>query len=108
MGKTIDFPPTIRIGILVYEGFEPIDVWALPRPSQSRVSLAQIIQSPPPYPFEIKFISNELRPRGKTKAVPLPVKSSNGPRVLCGEIAQESSYTWPHAPGFMLTSAPRT
>ena len=27
MTKPTPFPPTIRIGILVYEGFEPIDVW---------------------------------------------------------------------------------
>ena len=27
MSTTDQFPETIRIGILVYEGFEPIDVW---------------------------------------------------------------------------------
>ena len=31
MSTTDQFPETIRIGILVYEGFEPIDVWGLYR-----------------------------------------------------------------------------
>jgi len=36
--------------------------------------------SPPPYPFEIVLISNELKPKA-AGARPAPVKSANGPRV---------------------------
>jgi putative intracellular protease/amidase len=81
MGNTIDFPRTIRIGILVYDGFEPIDVWGFTEAFAISRFIGTDYQSPPPYPFEILFISNELRPRGKPKAVPLPVKSENGPHV---------------------------
>ncbi len=81
MNNQIDFPPTIRIGILVYEGFEPIDVWGFTEAFAISRFLGTDYQSPPPYPFEILFISNELRPAGRSSAVPAPVKSSNGPRV---------------------------
>src|SRR2546423_15692078 len=85
MGKTIDFPPTIRIGILVYDGFEPIDVWGF----TEAFAISRFIGTPylgeepppPPYPFEILFISNEVRPHGKKNATPAPVKSENGPRA---------------------------
>ena len=81
MGKTIEFPPTIRIGILVYDGFEPIDVWGFTEAFAISRFIGTDYQSPPPYPFEVLFISNELRSREKSKAVPAPVKSENGPRV---------------------------
>src|ERR1041385_4855348 len=81
MANKIDFPPTIRIGILVYEGFEPIDVWGFTEAFAISRFVGTDYQSPPPYPFEILFISNEVRPRGNSKAVPAPVKSENGPRV---------------------------
>jgi putative intracellular protease/amidase len=85
MGNKVDFPPTIRIGILVYDGFEPIDVWGFTEAFAISRFIGTPYQGPtpppPPYPFEILFISNEVRPRGKSKAVPAPVKSENGPRV---------------------------
>jgi putative intracellular protease/amidase len=81
MSNTTDFPKTIRIGILVYEGFEPIDVWGFTEAFAISRFIGTDYQSPPPYPFEILFISNETRPAGKRDAVPAPVKSSNGPRV---------------------------
>ena len=37
MTTTNQFPETIRIGILVYDGFEPIDVWALQKLSRFHV-----------------------------------------------------------------------
>ena len=37
--------------------------------------------SPPPYPFEIVLISNEVKPSRNASALPAPVKSANGPRV---------------------------
>jgi transcriptional regulator GlxA family with amidase domain len=75
------FPPTIRIGILVYEGFEPIDVWGFTEAFTISRFIGTDYQSPPPYPFKVLFISNDERPAGKPNAVPLPVKSANGPRV---------------------------
>jgi putative intracellular protease/amidase len=84
MNVDIDFPPTIRIGILVYDGFEPIDVWGF----SEAFAIARFIGTPyqgpnpppPPYPFEVILISNEVRPTGKNPGIPAPVKSENGPR----------------------------
>lgn len=81
MNAKIDFPLTIRIGILVYEGFEPIDVWGFTEAFAISRFIGTAYQSPPPYPFEILFISNEVRPSGKPHEAPGPVKSANGPRV---------------------------
>ena len=81
MTTTSQFPPTIHIGILVYEGFEPIDVWGFTEAFAVSRFIGTDYQSPPPYPFEVLFISNEVCPAGKPSAVPVPVKSSNGPCV---------------------------
>ena len=82
MKPKIDFPPTIRIGILVYEGFEPIDVWGFTEAFAISRFIGTDYQSPPPCPFEVLLISNEVRPAGKSSsAVPAPVKSFNGARV---------------------------
>lgn len=75
------FAPTIRVGILVYEGFEPIDVWGFTEALAISRFIGTDYQSPPPYPFEILFISNEVKPSSKDEKAPAPVKSSNGPRV---------------------------
>ncbi len=75
------FPPTIRIGILVYEGFEPIDVWGFTEAFAISRFIGTDYQDPLPYPFEILFVSNEVKPPGKSAATPQPVKSANGPRV---------------------------
>lgn len=74
-----NFPPTIRIGILVYNGFEPIDVWGFTEAFVQARFIGTGYLSPPPYPFEVLFISNEIRPT--REAVPAPIKSHNGPRV---------------------------
>jgi putative intracellular protease/amidase len=81
MATAPNFPPTIRIGILVYEGFEPIDVWGFTEAFAVSRFIGTDYQSPPPYPFEVLLISNEVRPAGKKTAVPAPVKCMNGPRV---------------------------
>ena len=75
------FPPTIRIGILVYQGFEPIDVWGFTEAFAISRFIGTGHSSPPPYPFEIVLISNAVKPSRNTSAVPAPVKSTNGPRV---------------------------
>jgi putative intracellular protease/amidase len=75
------FPPTIRIGILVYPGFEPIDVWGFSEAFTRSRFIGTGFQSPPPYPFEIVLISIEVKPSRNASAEPAPVKSTNGPRV---------------------------
>jgi putative intracellular protease/amidase len=79
MTKPTPFPATIRVGILVYEGFEPIDVWGFTEAFAISRFIGTDYQSPPPYPFEILLISNEVKPSGKS--IPAPVKCANGPRV---------------------------
>lgn len=76
------FPPTQRIGILVFPDFEPLDVWGF----IEAFSIARFIgtgyDSPVPdrMPFDIKFISTELC-GDRQDAIPAPVSSFNGPRV---------------------------
>ena len=79
MNGNTSFPSTLRIGIFVYKGFEPIDVWGFTEAFAISRFLGTDYQSPPPYPFEVLLISNEVRP--SRKAIPAPVKSANGPRV---------------------------
>lgn len=75
-----DFPRTLRIGILVFDNFEPLDVWGFVQAFSISRFIGTSYDDPPPYPFEVFFISNELNP-GRADAVPKLVKSYNGPRV---------------------------
>ena len=81
MSSAQSFPPTIRIGILVYDGFEPIDVWGFVEAFAISRFIGTGYGSPPPYPFEILFISNQVKPSENAGQSPAPVKSNNGPRV---------------------------
>lgn len=74
-----DFPPTLRVGILVFEGFEPLDVWGFAEAFTVARFIGTGYSSPTPYPFEVVLISNQCRPEGG--GAPAPVKSTNGPRV---------------------------
>jgi transcriptional regulator GlxA family with amidase domain len=78
--QSSSFLRTLRIGILVFNNFEPIDVWGFVQAFSIARFIGTGYDSPPPYPFEIVFISNETNP-GTPGAVPKPVKSYNGPRV---------------------------
>ncbi|HSS77284.1 MAG TPA: DJ-1/PfpI family protein [Thermoanaerobaculia bacterium] len=80
MSDTNSFPRTLRIGILVFDGFEPLDVWGFVEAFSISRFIATNYASPPPYPFEIVLISNQCKPQG-AEATPAPVKSANGPRV---------------------------
>jgi transcriptional regulator GlxA family with amidase domain len=75
------FPPTIRIGILTYPGFEPLDVWGFTEAFTISRFIGTNYNDPPPYPFQVLFISNDDVPKGKNPPPPPPVASSNGPRV---------------------------
>ena len=75
------FPPPIRVGILVYKGFEPIDVWGFTEAFAISRFPGTGYVDPPAYPFKVLLISNEVRPSGDADAVPAPVMAMNGPRV---------------------------
>ncbi|HEY0555635.1 MAG TPA: DJ-1/PfpI family protein [Thermoanaerobaculia bacterium] len=81
MNDTNGFPRTLRVGILVFDGFEPIDIWGFAEAFTISRFIGTNYFSPPPYPFEVVFISNQCRPAGEGSATPAPVKSYNGPRV---------------------------
>jgi transcriptional regulator GlxA family with amidase domain len=71
MAKKVARPATQRIGIFVFDKFEPIDVWGFVQAFAIARYLGQGYADKPPYPFEIVLI-------GKTAA---NVKSYNGPSV---------------------------
>ncbi|HEY2290857.1 MAG TPA: DJ-1/PfpI family protein [Thermoanaerobaculia bacterium] len=79
MSDTENFPRTLRVGILVFDGFEPIDVWGFLEAFSISRFIGTSYFSPPPYPFEVVLIANQNRPDGG--GMPEPVKSANGPRV---------------------------
>lgn len=62
-------PRTLRVGILIFEGFEPIDVFGFVEAFSIARFLGQKYEDPPPYPFESVLIGRHV---GK-------VKSINGP-----------------------------
>ena len=80
MSEMDSFPRTLRIGSLVFDGFEPIDVWGFTEAFAISRFIGTGYASPPPYPFEVVLISNQCKPDGGG-AAPAPVKSYNGPRV---------------------------
>jgi putative intracellular protease/amidase len=81
MSDACRFPRTLRIGILVFDGFEPIDAWGFTEAFTISRFIGTSYFSPPPYPFEVVFISNQCKPDAPEVATPAPVKSTNGPRV---------------------------
>ena len=74
------FPRTQRIGILVFNDFEPLDVWGFIEAFAISRFIGTAYDSPPPFPFETVLISNEVK-GPSSGAQPAPVKSMNGPRV---------------------------
>ncbi len=66
------FPPTQRIGILVFDGFEPLDVFGFVEAFSIARFLGAGYASSSPYPFEVVLIAREI---AKTK-------SANGPSVM--------------------------
>ncbi|MCB9763874.1 MAG: DJ-1/PfpI family protein [Alphaproteobacteria bacterium] len=72
--------PSTRVGVFVFDGFEPIDVWG---PIQAFVAAAYVgtsVQSGPP-PFRVTLIANEDRVQGDEQAAPRPVAARGGVRV---------------------------
>jgi putative intracellular protease/amidase len=80
MIATPQFPRTLRIGILVFNDFEPLDVWGFVEAFAISRFIGTGYDSAPPFPFETLLISNEVKGTS-SGAQPAPVKSMNGPRV---------------------------
>jgi len=74
-----DFPKTIKIGILVFDDFEPIDVWGVIQAFSIARFIGTDYGTVTPVPFEIALIANQDS-CAKDDSLPL-VKSYNGPRV---------------------------
>lgn len=67
-----DVPPTLRIGIFIFDKFEPLDVWGFVEAFTISRFLGKKPDDPEPYPFQVLFIAKELK----------PVRSSNGPQAM--------------------------
>ena len=74
------FPPTRHVGILVFDKFEPLDVWGFVEAFSISRFIGTGYASGPPYPFEVKLISNATKPKSGVSR-PAPVESMNGPSV---------------------------
>jgi putative intracellular protease/amidase len=72
MAKKPTFPRTQRIGIFVFDGFEPIDVFGFVEAFSIARFLGTDYSSRPPYPFEIVLIGKDI----------VKTKSANGPSVM--------------------------
>jgi putative intracellular protease/amidase len=72
MADKMDLPATQRIGILVFDGFEPIDVFGFAEAFAIARFLGQGYASKLPYPFETVLIAKQVA----------TVKSMNGPSVM--------------------------
>jgi len=81
MSDAHPFPRTLRIGILVFDRFEPLDVWGFSQAFTIARFIGTGYGSPPPYPFEVVLIANERKPHRGEATVPAAIKSYNGPRV---------------------------
>jgi transcriptional regulator GlxA family with amidase domain len=72
MADDLTSPQTQRIGIFVFDGFEPIDVFGFVEAFSIARFLGTDYGSKPPYPFEVVLIGKEIA----------KVKSANGPSVM--------------------------
>jgi putative intracellular protease/amidase len=77
---TTAWPPTQRIGIFVFEGFEPIDVFGFAEAFSISRFLGTNYQTPPPYPFALTLIARRLD----------NVRSINGPAVAPDQDMQQA------------------
>lgn len=67
-----DFPPTKRIGIFIFDDFEPIDVWGFAQAFAISRFLGQGYGPKARFPFQVLLIAKDLS----------PVRSYNGPRSM--------------------------
>jgi putative intracellular protease/amidase len=71
VGNHGDYPRTQHVGIFVFDGFEPIDVWGFAEAFTVSRFLGTGYAAGPPYPFEVVLIAKDLQ----------KVKRFNGPHV---------------------------
>ena len=57
------FQPTRHVGILVFDKFEPLDVWGFVEAFSISRFIGTGYASGPPYPFQVKLISNATKPK---------------------------------------------
>ena len=84
-----NFPPTIKIGILIFDDFEPIDVWGFIQAFSISRFIGTGYTTTKPVPFEILFIANADSKHAK-KSAPFLVRSFNGPRVVADMFRDEA------------------
>jgi putative intracellular protease/amidase len=72
MADNPTFPPTQRIGIFVFDDFEPIDVFGFVEAFSIARFVGKTYPDPPPYPFQIFLIGKEIA----------KVRCMNGPSVM--------------------------
>jgi transcriptional regulator GlxA family with amidase domain len=72
MAASSVFPRTLRIGVFVFDEFEPIDVFGFAEAFSIARFLGTSYANPPAYPFELILIGREIR----------KIKSVNGPSVM--------------------------
>ena len=97
------YPPTKRIGILVFEDYEPLDVWGFVEAFAIARFLGTGYAESQHLPFEIVLISEQEGQQGQMGG-PRPVKSYNAPRVapdLFRNQALEQSFDLLMVPGGM-------
>ncbi len=76
----VDYPTKKRIGILVFDNFEPLDVWGFCQAFAISRFIGTNYQETQHLPFELILIANE--DSGDSQSTePAPIKSYNGPRV---------------------------
>lgn len=63
---------TQRIAILIFDDFEPVDVWGFAQAFTIARFLGGQYSDPPPYPFEVVLVAAEKR----------PTRSYNGPKAM--------------------------
>ncbi len=79
--KSADFPRTLNIGILVFEDFEPLDVWGFIEAFAISRFIGTGYATTSPLPFKIHLIANEDKQR-VSHPKQYFIGSYNGPRVV--------------------------
>jgi putative intracellular protease/amidase len=78
--KSPVFPESKKIGILVFNNFEPLDVWGFVEAFAISRFIGTAYENTSPCPFEITLIANEVFSKISSEK-PQPIKSYNGPSV---------------------------
>jgi hypothetical protein len=98
--NTNNYPPTLKIGILVFPDFEPIDVWGF----IEAFSIARFIGSDyadsKPRPFEIVLISNQL----SDGVAALPAPSRRAPTWAFTWSSASAGGPWPRQLPWLLST----